>query len=281
MSSPTDGAPLSVQGRAIDLALVVEVAAAQGVTAEAAASALTEDAVLARSVEESNPALTAYLGRIALARRLSERIVARARAAGPPSQEELTRFTERHWWVLDRPALSRVVHALVRAPEGTDRFRARSVSEQLRQALSGVTTEEEFRKQAEGFASDGFDLEVESLQPVAADGRAVEPANPPRPGARTSRYAKAFSEAAAALGEVGTLSDVVETSFGFHVLLLTERIPEKRLSAEERSRTLLPEIVSARARAAEREIIERAKLETSPEVNVAALAQMEGFSGEP
>ena len=78
---------------------------------------------------------------------------------------------------------------------------------------------------------------MESLPPLTADGRAVDPGG--------GEYDKQFSAAAAALPSVGATSGVVATSFGWHVLRLLARGAPRSVPFEER-RTMFAEEVYAR-----------------------------------
>jgi hypothetical protein len=269
---------LSIGADPVTIAMVQEVAGARGLPPLAAALAVAEDARFAHALTQQKPELASYLRRIALARATSLEAIRRAREEGVANDEELARFTALHWWELDRPVASRVTHVVVRVAEGEDRRSAEQLAGRLRHALEGARTPERFRQIAEAVDGGGFAIQVEDLKPVTPDGRVYDPAAPPRFGARPERYAPAFAEAANAISEVGKLSPVVETSYGFHVLLLSERLPDQRVAPEERRRRLHAEIESHRAREAERSWLEAMRASTPVEIDPAAMAHTEGLT---
>lgn len=273
--APAPQGPLTVVGAdSVTAGMVLSVSQARGILPIRAAERVSEDARFARALVDQEPELAAYLERIALARALSLRTIRQSR--GEVNDEELERFTARHWAQLDRPATSRTTHVVVRVPDGGDRSGARRVAARLRDALGAARTRERFTEIVAQFPETGFELKVEDLQPVTPDGRVYDPARPVQP-ATAPRYAEAFAAAANAIPEVGQVSDPVETSYGFHVILLTERLPEQRVEAEERRRRLRPEIESHRARERERATIEAERRQTAVEILPSALAHTEGL----
>jgi hypothetical protein len=271
---------ITVGGDPISVAVVQEVARARGLSPAAASSLVALDTLHGRAVMDRQPELASYLRRVALARALSLQTIRGAREKGDAGEEELERFTQLHWWELDRPVSSRVTHVVVRVPEGDDRTKARVVATRLSHALRKAGNKERFREIAEAADGEGFELKVEDLKPVTPDGRVYDPSQPPRLGARPQRYAQAFAEGANAIANLGEVSDVVETSFGFHVLLLTERLADQRVAADERRRRLRAEIESYRARETERRLLDAARANTRIELDPAAMAHTEGLTVE-
>jgi peptidyl-prolyl cis-trans isomerase C len=106
---------------------------------------------------------------------------------------------------------------------------------------------ERFRRAADAVPHDGFELIIEPLPPVAADGRVLEP------GGKT--FALEFATAAAALMTRGEVSPLVESPFGLHVIMLLERTPSKTVPLEERRLLVHADVIADRARAARRDLL--------------------------
>lgn len=248
---------------------VARIAAAQNISTTEARELAVRDALFAaeahaRGVDADREIDLAANG--ILARALVHDIAATAEAQGPVTDAELDDVTARHWLDLDRPDAARVVHALVSpkksAPESA-RAKAPSVAAEIRKAIAPAVdaaqhTEppkdaraedpvtEVFRKLAMSVAASDLDVRVEPLPPVVADGRTFVPGQ---------TFDPAFAKAAIALTKRGDVSPVIETSFGFHVLLLLERIPGETVPREERRAKVREEVMSLRARAAKDQLI--------------------------
>jgi hypothetical protein len=129
---------------------------------------------------------------------------------------------------------------------------------------------ERFQTAMKAVDASGARLKIQSLHPIAADGRVIE-----HGGSQDSRYDEQFAAAAAKLAERGDVSDVVETGFGLHVIVLLERTPEKHTSVAERRVALRDDILNARARRARREIVTRLGGELGTEIPSNADALLE------
>jgi hypothetical protein len=191
-AAPTVTAPLDdaiaarVGGQAIDIQTVERIAAAQHLSLRKALDLAVEDALLAEHAKGAAPpyAPTTHLERLALARSVMEQIETEARSKGEPTEEELKQLIDGWWWELDRPELFRVTHAVVLpGKEATPQTqeRARALAEKIHAAVLGAKPNE-FSKRVDAVDAGDLKVKVESLSPVASDGRAVDLKHPPKRG---------------------------------------------------------------------------------------------------
>lgn len=277
----------SCQGEQVDAALRRERVSvhralgqslASGTTLGDVQDALARSARLAAEFKRLHPEQADYLERVGRARSLSEHLLRAAQEWAPVTDAELSEFTRRHWWQLDRPTSVRTIHIVVQLPE-EDRSRqslmeARQFAETLQARLADAADKEDFRSRLEDVTDDPR-VKIEELPPVTADGRVIDLDQPPPPGARPSRFDTAFAAAAAVLS-LGEVSDVVKSSFGFHVILATEVIPSRKLPAGERRELLAPEVFNSRASQLQREILKQARARYGVEVALQAIS----FTGQ-
>lgn len=263
----------------IDPAIARGVERARGVTAARALELAAEDALLARELEQRDPELARYARSVALARALLEALAQDTREQQPVTDADIEALTAERWWTLDRPRMVRVIHALVRSDSASEP--ARQLAERVRTAVLDAKDAAAFKRAAESVETGGLALKVETLPPLAADGRSVDLDRPPPEGPPVRNMAAAFADAAARLERPGEISPVVHTMFGYHVIRLLEVIEPSRPPLAERRPLLEPEIVGQRARARTQELLERLRAELAPEQERAALSAMELVRSAP
>lgn len=244
---------------------VARIAAAQSIPVAEARDLAVRDALFAAEARAQGIAADRQVELAAsgiLARAIVQDIAASAEVHGPVTDTELDEVTERHWTELDRPDASRTVHAVVQMKKGSSadvRASAIALAEAIRKSVASlveVAPHSEpvapsargpedpmiaaFRESASAVPKGALDVRVEALLPVVADGRTLSDGQ---------RYDETFAKAALQLTKRGEVSPVIETPFGFHVLLLLERIPGHTVPREERRTMVREEVLSTRARA--------------------------------
>ena len=250
----------------IPAALVERIAQRQGVGAVAARDRAIQDALFAaeaHSQAAQDPRLRRAESAV-LARGLIEQVSAQARAQGPIGARELAQAKERRWLEVDRPAAVRTVHAVVVVKDPGEEPAARRLAEQIAGAVRDAPTPAEFLSRARDVPPGGLVVRAEAVPPVSVDGRMVDPDAPAR--SEPQRFDLAFARAAHALGRVGDQSPVVRSQFGYHVIMLIERLEERRLPAEEGRRLLENDVLTERAKRLLEEMLNH--LRTSGRVEV-------------
>jgi peptidyl-prolyl cis-trans isomerase C len=249
-----EGVVARVGDEDISTELVSSIARAQATSPAQARDAAISDALWACYARErfAGTGRVPTAERSALARSMLEGLRKEVEDRGPPTDEEVEEVTALRWQDVARPALARVVHAVVLIKKPEDADKAKRVADRLADALRGVSDEDEFEKRARAVDAEGMEIKVERLLPVAPDGRMADPGHP----GETQRLEVSFAQAAHAIANVGDQSPVVRSSYGLHVILLVERLGERMLSLEQRRRVLEREIVDRRAQGAHQKLLE-------------------------
>jgi peptidyl-prolyl cis-trans isomerase C len=184
-----------------------------------------------------------------------------------PSDAEVAGATARHFLELDRPEAFRVIHALVKVDAKADtgkKLQARALAERLAERVAAAADADDFRQRAESISDRaGLEVVVETLKPVAADGRVFDPEGPP---AELGHYELPFARAASRLTQAGQKSGIVSTVYGLHVLMLIERTPAKVVPLEDRRRILREEILTDRAKQLKSEVLQSLRSSARPVV---------------
>lgn len=273
-AAPSAGGSAAPSVVSISAAAIAELQAKLSIPAAEARERLTRDALLATHLTQADAPVARYIERIALARATARQLWEEAVALGPPKDDEVAERVAARWWEFERPRMVAVQHAVVLS--STEDAEARALAERIATAVSGAKDEEEFRQAAEAVPAGRFSVRIESLPPVAPDGRALDPEKPPPRGPQ-QQLVPAFAEAAARLEAPNQQSGVVRTSFGYHVLRAQRIIEAKHVPLEERREVLGNDVRVARAAALQRDVLERQKREVRPQQERAALSAMEGL----
>jgi peptidyl-prolyl cis-trans isomerase C len=261
-----------VGDEAIPLSLVQAVADAQHLSAKDAARKIIDDAIAANSarkkgLDEKNP--TSWTLRSTRARIASDRLHAAAAKAGPPTDEEVARLSEKHWAEVDRPPTVRVMHAIARAKRPDATAEAKQTGEQLLAATKSATSDAEFEAKAKAVPHPkGVEIVVERLPEFTKEGRV------PGGGGMDEK----FSAAAYALPAPGAMSGLVETRFGWHVIRLIARAPEKRMPLEDRRAAFRDEVVAMRGSDALAALMQELTAKTKVEISPSAGALMQSVT---
>lgn len=239
----------------------------QHATAEKALNRAVPDALFALEAELRLPgAMRAAIERSALARVLLEELGRAAEAQGPVTDAELQLLTAERWVDLDRPVSVRVSHAVALRPAQGDAAPALAVARAIESALrelQDLRDPQVFLRAARAVPAGDVQVRAERLPYLTADGRGISTERQRGPA---GQFDPTFTQAANRLEAPGELSPIVETRFGYHLILLEERLPERRLSAQDRRVVLTPEVLTRRSDALRRELVTALKASTHVEV---------------
>ena len=260
---------------AIPADLVARVAAVRHVTAREAAALLIDDALAANAAHarglDRTPSATWAIQALK-ARVVASKLREDALAAGPPTDVEVAERSAAHWREVDVPEAVRVIHAVALRPTKATAeqiARARKVASELARAVTSASSAEEFEQKASAVAHDGIDVKVERLPAFDVRGRVIE---------QDGGMDATFAASAYALREPGVTSAIVETSFGWHVIRLIERIPAKQITLERRRTLFTDEVNATRARHALEAIVAARRASSTVEIAPGATVLMNDVS---
>jgi peptidyl-prolyl cis-trans isomerase C len=177
---------------------------------------------------------------------------------------------------LSHGELWRTDHALVEVraeapPEA--RARARALAEELHRralALPLPRTREAFEQLARSVLADATHR-VERLPPIDRSGRYLR-----------GRLLESFARGATQLAQPGDVSSVVETSYGYHVILLIERLPAQERPMEQVRAQVQGELLGRLRHQALERLLEALRIRHRTQVRDEALRAVEQvtFGGE-
>jgi peptidyl-prolyl cis-trans isomerase C len=242
------GVVASVGGELVLSDTVARIAGARGLERASARDLAIRDALFAAAAraEPARAHGVTVAERANLARSVLEGFEQDAESAGPPTDAELAALVAERWIDFDRPPSARTTHAVVLVKKPEDASAASALAARLAAALRGATTHAEFLERARTFPAAPLEIAAERLSPVTADGRMWDPAA--RPGTKFPTLDLDYARAANGIERAGEHSPVVKSAFGYHVILLEERLPERRLTLTEQRSALHGDIVSRRAK---------------------------------
>jgi hypothetical protein len=214
-----------------------------------------------------------------LAEALVTELARESSAAGPITDAEIAWATERRWREFDRPPAAKTVHAVVLVKDPGQEPAGRALAERVATAVRGASDPAQFLARARAVPAGSLEVKAETLPAIAVDGREVDPNAPTErpPG----HFDPTFSQAANAIERVGEQSPVVRSDFGFHVILLVDRLPEQRTPLGERRRILAADVLAERARRLLEDALVRLRTVHTVEVLPAAMELTSAVKSRP
>ena len=161
-----------------------------------------------------------------------------------PSIPELKSAMAEKWWEVDRQDMVRSIHLLI----GIEKDSAESVWQEGLERAKLLRIELLKKNEPKEFLDLGYSLvgahpswglRAEPVNPVDEQGRSFEVYRPVFDASQISQLDMAYAKAAHEL-EIGELSEPVRSSFGWHLILATEKIPAQRWSEGEIIEHYLP-----------------------------------------
>lgn len=186
---------------------------------------------------------------------------------GPITDAELADLTSRHWREVDLGERVTVFHVVALRTKLSE-FDARSTIASLRDELKGATDRATFERIAgpRVVASKGA-LVMQPLDPFTIDGRTTE--------GPQSTFDARFARGVFAIGAGELLSPVIESEFGWHVVLVLGRQPANRLPEQERRALFGPEAQTNRGRACLDTLLARLRTESRPIFTAGSAGEIE------
>jgi hypothetical protein len=246
--------------------LIGAVASVCGIAPRGASNLLIDDALAARGARAHRLDVGPLVARAlttARARSLLRHVRDSVRVV-PPNEDELAEYSAIRWRDVDLTEQVRVVHAVVmrkKGSTGTDDV-ALIAAREIEKAVALASSGGDFEAFANRVPHPGHEVRVEELPPFVRDGRVSMGPEASMDGT--------FAAAAFSLSDIGATSSVVETTFGWHVIRLLERLPARHVPHAERSAYLAEDIYRARARRLLGEAIASASSRTHVEIDGAA-----------
>jgi hypothetical protein len=260
-----------VGGQLLPRDLVVKIASEkQGVSGKEIALALVDEALLAQAADspDRSSQVAQRIKRV-LARRLAAQVASKIKDQSDISDAELAAVMGKDWVDLQRPEMRNAVHVVVRSDVPDGDVVAKNLREALDRAMKKVPADATEDQQADEFTASvnqtldsiiaapptsalksvikyaGADrfkkaISVEKLSPFTLDGRVYEP----DPAKRGQTYSTDFTKPAFALPSNHSLSNVVKSEFGHHVMWLLSIQPPFAVPREtivEKLKSRIPE----------------------------------------
>jgi hypothetical protein len=201
-----------------------------------------------------------------LAKGLAASILRGVKAEGPVRDDEVNELVattrtlsgENYSYIVARPEAWVTVHAVVKIAKDADDDtvkRAKKVADAIHDAAQPVAARtkgttppvgldhegQQFIDVANAVDKQGFDIAAELLPPVAADSTSVVPNS-------GGQFDPRFAAGAVLLHARGDLSEPVRSDFGWHVIMLLDRIPGRQLSMPELKTLFEDYVYDGRAR---------------------------------
>ena len=227
-----------------------------------------KDALLAEAARNGllDPAHVRQIERSVLARAQLEWTYNRSIDSGIPTDAEVAKITAERWFEVDRPAAAKTTHFVVRVPAGHTPIAAQKLARKIAGAVRGLVTPEAFLAAARAVPSDGLEVVAESLPPVTSDGRSLQLDKAGNPVGEGPHFDESFARAANSVESEGGQSGLVQSAFGYHVILLERKIAPHHVPMEDRRRSFAAEVYARRARALADGIVDAGKKRRSVQI---------------